>query len=600
MYVSTSFAEYRPAVSLARIIETMTVKADGSSENIYESTTLIETEKGVGDGQQDFSYISSMESVQVIEAYTLQPDGKKIKVAKDAIRTTDDPISSGAPMFSDNKHKIIIYPDVKVGSRLYCKIKFMRHTPLFKGQFFLSYFFSPHYRYGDYQINLIVSDKLPVQIDTKGLQGGLVKETNHKRYYHYSFKQDTALPPESGQIDTDDFAPYFTASSFKDHIDLGRAYQTGAHSKTKVTPDIQQLADKLTLGINDKRLQTKALYHWVSKNIRYVAVYFGNGGVVAHEAQAILKNRYGDCKDHSVILEALLSAKGIESSPALINSGDAYKLPKLAVLAPLNHVINYIPSLDLYLDSTAQFATFGILPAEDMDKPVILTALNKIGHTPSMRAEDNVTSSKTNIKISEDGSMTGISHNTRVGTTEINARTNQYAAIGVEEEVLVRDRLMLVRETGSGTILASDPLDLDKPFVENTTFKIDPTSNFPGPGAMTIPVGLSPGIFSMKAQSKPRDFRNFPFTCNSGTIEESYSIEFPAKTKITRTPKGKSFENLGVKYTSNYRLVGNKLEVVKRYRKQYPSRVCPANVVEHQKALFKVIQRDMMSQVFYE
>jgi hypothetical protein len=254
----------------------------------------------------------------------------------------------------------------------------------------------------------------------------------------------------------------------------------------------------------------------------------------------------------------------------------------------------------LYLDSTAQFVPFGILPAEDVDKPVILTALNKMGRTPSMRTEDNVTSSKTNIKIKEDGSMTGISHNKKAGISEINARANQYAAIGEEDEALVSNRLMLVKETGSGTILTSDPTDLNKPFEENTTFKIDSTSNFPGPGAMTIPVGLSPGIFSMLAQVKPRDFRNFPFTCNSSTIEEFYSIEFPAKTKITRIPKGVKFEMLGAKYTSDYRLVGNKLEVVRHYRQQFPSRVCPANDVNRSKALFKVLQRDIMSQVFYE
>jgi len=42
---------------------------------------------------------------------------------------------------------------------------------------------------------------------------------------------------------------------------------------------------------------------------------------VPHDAQSILDNRYGDCKDHVVILEALLEAVGIDSSPALINSG---------------------------------------------------------------------------------------------------------------------------------------------------------------------------------------------------------------------------------------------------------------------------------------
>lgn len=597
---SNSFAEYRPSQLNEQTIETITVNADGSNEQIIENTTLIETEKGVEDGQQDLSYISTLETVEVIEAYTLQADGQKIKVPADAIRTTDDPISSGAPMFSDTKHKIIIFPDVKVGSRLYFKFKTVQHTPLFKGQFFQSRFFSPHFRYGDYQINLIVSDKIPVQVDAKGVEGKLIKTENHQKFYHYSYKQDFALPPEASEVEYVDFSPYFLASSFKDQIDLGAAYQVGAHPKALVTPAVQQMADTLTKGIVDKRLQAKAVYNWVTKNIRYVAVYLGSGGVVPHDADSILKNMYGDCKDHATILESLLRAKGIESSPALINLGDAFKLPSLAVMTPQNHVINYLPEFDLYLDSTAQFAPFGTLPRGDLDKPVILTALNRIGHTPLMHAEDNVLASKTIIKINEDGSMSGTSHNTMKGTTGINYRAAQYSAIGADDEQLVKSRLSDVNETGSGTILASDPQNLDKPFEEHTTFKLDPISNFPGPSAMTNPMGLSPGLLAMIARRKPKDAPNFPFSCSSSTITESYLIEFPNSTKVTRIPSNVKFELDGFNYSADYKLTENKLEVLKVYKKQYSTHVCLADDTKRLKALFKVMQRDMMNQVFYE
>ena len=141
-YSSSALADYKPSVSDELTKETITVKADGSLVADYENITVIETEKGVdGDSQQDISYNSKTESVQIFEAYTLQADGKKIKVPKDGIRTTDDPISNGAPMFSETKHKVVIFPDVKVGSRLYLKYRITEHTPQFKGQFFMAHFF---------------------------------------------------------------------------------------------------------------------------------------------------------------------------------------------------------------------------------------------------------------------------------------------------------------------------------------------------------------------------------------------------------------------------------------------------------------------------
>ena len=81
-----------------------------------------------------------------------------------------------------------------------------------------------------------------------------------------------------------------------------------------VTPAISALAKELTSGVTDDRAKVRKLYNWVSRNIRYVAVYVAEGGFVPHSAQSILDNRYGDCKDHVTLLEALLAAVGIEST----------------------------------------------------------------------------------------------------------------------------------------------------------------------------------------------------------------------------------------------------------------------------------------------
>ncbi|MEX0632225.1 transglutaminase family protein [Serratia ureilytica] len=115
-----------------------------------------------------------------------------------------------------------------------------------------------------------------------------------------------------------------------------------------MTPGIQALADNITAGISDRREQAEALYRWVAQNIRYVAVYLGNGGLEPNSAQSILDNHYGDCKDHVVILEALLAAKGIASSPVLIGMDEGPILPKVPLLSRFNHAITYVPEFKLY------------------------------------------------------------------------------------------------------------------------------------------------------------------------------------------------------------------------------------------------------------
>jgi hypothetical protein len=134
------------------------------------------------------------------------------------------------------------------------------------------------------------------------------------------------------------------------------------------------LADEITAGTSDRREQAHRIYDWVSKHIRYVAVFLGNGGYEPHEAIKILENGYGDCKDHVGLLETLLKAKGIASVPVLIDSGNRYRVPEAATPAAFNHVLSYLPELELYVDSTAGVAPFGTLPVTEYGKPVVLAA----------------------------------------------------------------------------------------------------------------------------------------------------------------------------------------------------------------------------------
>ena len=81
-----------------------------------------------------------------------------------------------------------------------------------------------------------------------------------------------------------------------------RLYHANAAPKAAVTDRIRALALNLTTGLTGEREKARALYDWVSRNIRYVAVTLGSGGYVPHSADEVLANEYGDCKDHVVLL----------------------------------------------------------------------------------------------------------------------------------------------------------------------------------------------------------------------------------------------------------------------------------------------------------
>lgn len=60
---------------------------------------------------------------------------------------------------------------------------------------------------------------------------------------------------------------------------------------------------------------------FVQEDVRYLAVDFGHGaGMLPSGAGTVLQRRFGDCKDKTVLLTALLRALGVEARPVLVAS----------------------------------------------------------------------------------------------------------------------------------------------------------------------------------------------------------------------------------------------------------------------------------------
>jgi hypothetical protein len=128
----------------------------------------------------------------------------------------------------------------------------------------------------------------------------------------------------------------------------------------------------------------------------------GASGITPNPAPTVLRNKYGDCKDHVALMVALLRARGIASEQVLISMGNMYRLPaRPAVL--FNHVMLYLPEFRLYTDPTASSSAFGVLPVGSYDKPVlhISETGGRLARTPPMKPEDHTTMSRTVLMIGE-------------------------------------------------------------------------------------------------------------------------------------------------------------------------------------------------------
>ena len=120
---------------------------------------------------------------------------------------------------------------------------------------------------------------------------------------------------------------------------------------------IKQAATTITAGLKDRRAKIEAIARRVRSDISYTAIEFGYRAIIPQSAAVTLHNRFGDCKDHAVLLHSLLAAAGIPSHLGLIHSSLPTQ-PGFPALSQFDHMIVALPSdkggID-FIDCTDKF-----------------------------------------------------------------------------------------------------------------------------------------------------------------------------------------------------------------------------------------------------
>jgi len=604
----TPAAPYEVPFTILQDDEVYDVRADGTYVREHFNSKRINNQQGVqGAGQMRLSYSTTLQELDVLEAYTLGKDGKRTDVAADKILLQQSPQSAGAPMFDDAKVKNIVFSAVEPGVTLNYRVRMTQKIPLFPGAFSMVQAFPRTSDIKASSVTVRAPESMQLFIEAIDLAGGEVKSDRPgTKMWRWTLENPSLHLPEPGSVAATDYSPRVAATSFPSYAAAAQAYLERAKPKAAVTPAISKLADQITDGITDKRAQAETLYRWVSKEIRYVGIFLGFGGVVPHSADEIEKARYGDCKDHVTILEALLAAKGIQSSTVLVNTAGSFWLPKVAITPGLfNHVITYLPEFKLYVDSTVGLAPFGVLPLQERGKQVLVTddgtGQSRIDTLPLSNSQKDRVRVLTKVEVTPEGAIRGESSIVDTGVYELLAR-GIFSRMPKGTEALVASQVLSkTGQPGTGTYKIGDARDLARPFAYDTQFDSPNFAQLPGPGAMRVPPGLGSlsgivAIVGVLGQAK----RDFPVGVSGGYKEEITTLSFPETTKITALPKPVSKENALGKYTSTYTADGATITI----KRTFDSKLAKATLNPDEFLLYRelgdAVYRDFRSQILFQ
>jgi hypothetical protein len=337
-----------PSIIVERHVRHYVVEPDGTYRlTVDDDRTLTGPDAARDHARFTIRMSKALDELVSVDAYTQKPDGRRVPVPPNGIRDQE-----------------IVFPDAAAGDRLVTHYVVRRRTPPLPGQFDDVAVMPPHV----HRNTMLIYDMPPAMPLHAGAIGFVSMPGDSppgRRRYQWRYMNGPDARAEADAVSVLDYGRRLVVSTLPDYPALAAAMRAAAAGQVPPSPADATLAHRLTAGLPDTHARVLALVEWVRNNVRN-----------------------GDDKAATARLEALLTAIGIASTPALVNGGNAYKLPDVPALGVLDRLIVYVPDLDLFLDPAATPGVkAGDLPPALLGKPVLLLKTATFAMTPVLQPQ---------------------------------------------------------------------------------------------------------------------------------------------------------------------------------------------------------------------
>lgn len=378
----------------------------GDKSNIHKRKVIkIFNDRGVEEyGEFKIRFNKANEKIKLKEVKTIKKNGQILKPEDKAINEITPPEASEASIYSDARIKVISMPGVEPGSILICDYVITKESYAMEGEFwnYLLFQTTDPIKEG----KLVIKTPLDKNVNYKVKNGDFPPEINKKdetKTYIWKRTDIPAIIKEKNMPSLMNIAPFIQVSTVQSWSEVSEWYQTLIEDQYEVNGEMKDKINELTKNSETETEAIKALYNYVTSQIRYIGLQFGESGYKPYSAKTTFEKKYGVCKEKATLLIAMLREIGVNTEPVLINRGSATIDMDIKSPAIFNHMIVYLPDRDQYLDPTSQGTMYGVLPG-DQEKNVFLPERNKVSNVPVAEATKNISRNKQVVNLKGDGS----------------------------------------------------------------------------------------------------------------------------------------------------------------------------------------------------
>jgi transglutaminase-like putative cysteine protease len=365
--------------------------------------------------------------------------------------------------------------------------------------------------------------------------------------------------------------------------DIAAWYTTLTANSRTPSPALQQKVSELTAGVTDPLAQMKILTAYMQRNIRYVAIEVGIGGWQPHPAADVFAHQYGDCKDKATLLSAMLKLVGIDSYYVPIYTERGIVNPKFPSIN-FNHVILAIKVPDsvpdtglfatmaeprfgrlLFFDPTNPYVPLGYLPSylQDNYGLVVTPSGGDLVSLPLAAPATNRLLRTATLSLGDNGNLSGEVRELRYGGPAVESREQFLTAAPADRQKVVER--FLGNSLSSFSLTNASVGNLEK-YDDSLllTYKFAADGYAKSAGDLLI---VRPRVVGAKGSNllngKPRKYP-IEFT-EASRQDDVFDITLPKGYVVDELPKPVELQCRYATYKSNVEVNGNILHYKRTY-----------------------------------
>jgi transglutaminase-like putative cysteine protease len=363
--------------------------------------------------------------------------------------------------------------------------------------------------------------------------------------------------------------------------EIGNWYDTLAAGRTEAPHEIADKSREVGAGA-DFKAKIQGVASFMQREIRYVGIEIGIGGLQPHPAADVFKYRYGDCKDKATLLIAMLNAVGVRATWVLVDTHRGFIDPALPSIRG-NHAIAAIelpagysdPDLRatvvartgkhyLIFDPTDTYTPIGLLGSHLQGSYGILVAGNdsQVIQLPMLAPDAAVLDRRASFALNEDGTIKGTVTETRSGEAALGYRRlyNEEGEKEQHEEIekrLQRDFSSFTVEGNSGTLAPEKSKSVVLQYSLTASAYAQPAGDL---------LLIRPRVLGRDARPFNDKPRIYPIDLGeTGTWRDSIDVALPADYAVDDMPAAVNLDVGFASYKSEVKVSGGVLHYSREY-----------------------------------